>query len=184
MSSQWFGQHGAQQANADQIPALTNILKDCSAEFLGQLRTWLEQNPPAIPVTQILGFSQFTAQADRVSNTASESTVSTTYTDLATVGPRLTGLPDGKYLVVFGAGAQTSVAGIGAVMSISVNGATPVDADGATVQSASIAGGTSAVLKTLSSGGNNTLSVQYRIDGAATGGWLLRWLIALRYANA
>ena len=42
-------------ANEQLKPLVKNIF-DFSAEALGQIRTWLEQNPPAIPVTQIIGF--------------------------------------------------------------------------------------------------------------------------------
>lgn len=38
-------------------PKITSIF-DCSAEFLGQLRLWIEQNPPSISVKNILGFNQ------------------------------------------------------------------------------------------------------------------------------
>ena len=52
-----MGQHAPQATAAGgQIPVVTSILKDFSAEALGELRTWLEQNPPTIPITQISGF--------------------------------------------------------------------------------------------------------------------------------
>lgn len=62
MSSQWLGQHGAKPPNAGEIPVVTSILKDFSAEALGELRTWLEQNPPAISVKSIIGYNTNTVR--------------------------------------------------------------------------------------------------------------------------
>jgi hypothetical protein len=71
----------AQQANADRLPAVRSIF-DLSSEALGQLRTWLEQNPPSIPVTQIIGYQTNTVRIYKkatgtltVVNTATETDV-------------------------------------------------------------------------------------------------------------
>jgi len=164
----------------------TPIVKDIfgvSADFLGQFRTWLEQNPPAIPVSQIVGFSQFTAQANSVATR--ESTISTTYVNLTTAGPSLSGLPDGQYLFLFGCDAFNSVAGNQLTMSIKVNSTAAADSD-ATLADAPAATYKvclmRAVTKTLANGGNNTITCQYRVS-SGTGSFENRWLIALRFAN-
>lgn len=59
MSSQWFN---SKPANADQVPVVTSILRDFSAEALGELRTWLEQNPPSISVQNIIGYNTNTVR--------------------------------------------------------------------------------------------------------------------------
>jgi microcystin-dependent protein len=41
--------------NQEFLPIVKNIF-DLSSEALGQIRAWLEQNPPAIPITQVIGF--------------------------------------------------------------------------------------------------------------------------------
>lgn len=66
-----MGSKPAGLANANKIPGINNIF-DVSAEFLGQLRTWLEQNPPAVSVQSIIGYAQST-QASRVRLAANQS---------------------------------------------------------------------------------------------------------------
>lgn len=61
-------------SNEGAVPKVLNIF-DVSAEFLGQLKTWLEENPPAIPLTQIVGYQQQT-QATRV-ELATDQTINT-----------------------------------------------------------------------------------------------------------
>ena len=174
------GQQGAPTPGAGQIPVVTSILKDFSAEALGELRTWLEQNPPSIPVTQILGFTQFTVQQATPIIT-SETTTSATFTDLATVGPSITGLPDGKYVILFGSALSAS-AGANAIMGIKINSTEATTAD-PTVQTngTALTSAATAMVKTLSNGGNNTLTARYESSG--TGTFAIRWLIAIRYAN-
>lgn len=189
MSSHWFGQHGAQPANADQVPVVRSILKDFSAEALGELRTWLEQNPPAVTISSIIGFDQFTANVatDVATN---ETSTSAAFGDLATVGPSLSGIPNGKYLLLFGfTGKWSGAAATGQVMSVAVNGAGAVDGDACFVTSTATGGaGTEAstmrvVAKTLSSGSNSVVT-KYRATAAGnTANFQYRWLVALRYAN-
>lgn len=175
-------QHGAAPPNAGQIPVVTSILKDFSAEALGELRTWLEQNPPAVTIQSIIGFSQFTAQVAPVITTQ-ESRTTNSFSDLATVGPTLSGLSNGNYLVLFGALVNNNAGGGGA-MSVSVNGGAPSFSDRAF---SDLAGANISVMRAVTvslSAGNNTLTAQYEGNGAATSFWQLRWLIALRYSNA
>ena len=164
------------------IPLVKNIF-GVSSDFLGELKTWLEQNPPAIPITSVLGFNQFLASGATRINT-SQTRTSATYGDLATVGPTITGLSDGKYVVLYGA-ALSMNAGGPAFMGLAVNGTNPSD-DNEALQGAATNFGVSAmtaVLKTLNNGGNNTLKAVYRSDGVNTATFNRRWLIALRYSN-
>lgn len=182
MSSQWYGQHGAQPANAGQIPVVTSLLKDFSAEALGELRTWLEQNPPAVTIQSIVGFTQFVVRAAPSIQTA-EGTTSATYVDLATVGPTLTMLPDGQYLVLYGAYGSTSSAAQAVWMSVQPNSTAASDNDAAAFNTTSGVPGARGFLATLRNAGNNTLTAKYRADGAATGSFGRRWMIAFKYAN-
>lgn len=170
---------GLVPANAGAMPVVNSIF-DFSAEALGQLRTWLEQNPPSVSIENIIGFSQFTVQsADDV--VPSESTSSTTFTDLATAGPTIAGLSDGKYLFVFGAATiQTSSAGY---MGLKINSTEAISNECAVNSATQIVPGARALVKTLSSGGNNTVTCRYRVDGGS-GSWQRRWLHALRVSNA
>ena len=175
--------HSAEPPNSSAIPLIKDIY-GVSADFLGQLRTWFEQNPPSIPVTQIIGFNQFTVQS-ATSVITNDSTTSQTYVNLTNTGPTLTNLPDGQYVFVFGCIASNSTSGDGAVVSLSINGSTPDDNDGSQTQATVLTSVMRAVPKTLSGGGNNTVTMQYRVGVAGhTGHFAYRWLFGLRYANS
>lgn len=135
-----------------------------------------------LPIGQIIGFSQFTVQSDFIET--NESTTSLPYTDLATVGPTLTGIPDGQYILGFG--AQTGVVTDSASMSVSVNGAAASDADSATMGTSGAIGGNIVrfISSTMSTGGNNTVTAKYKTNNGTTIPFMRRWLIALKYANA
>lgn len=152
------------------------------AQFKEYMVQYLALNQPPIPISQILGFSQFVIQpADTVATL--ETTASTTYVDLATAGPTLTGLPDGRYLILFGAGMQTSVAGVPSIMNVQVNNVTPPANDEAFNFNTLAVSVTGWSVQTLSNGGNNTVTAKYRAGGAATATYFLRRLAALRYDN-
>ena len=185
MSQAQPGQDFATLTQPGNTPKITSLF-DFSAEALEQFRFWLEQNPPNIPITQILGFTQFTAQAaDRINT--SQSTTSTAYVALATQGPILTGLSDGKYLLMFGAALASNASTGAPLMNLKVNGTTPSD-DNEAVQGSNTTFGVSAstaVVKTLSNAGNNTVEAVYRTSNVAvTASFNHRWLVALRYSNA
>ena len=159
---------------------LNDIYTDISPQALGQLVDYITQSGIPIPVAQIVGFAQFTAQSAPFIGT-SETTTSTTYADLTTVGPTLSYVSNGKYLIAFGCTASNS--GQNATyISPNVNGTTPSDNDAA--QTATAAAGSLARITTASlSAGNNTVKLQYKV-AAGTGTFLNRWLVLLKYANA
>lgn len=135
-----------------------------------------------LPVSQIVGFSQNLPQYAFVGDR--ETTTSSTFTDLPHAGPTLTGLPDGTYLVGYGARMIGGDANGGAWMSVSVNGAAAQDNDAALNTNAFAVTSPNFVVKTLSNDGNNTLEAKYRRDGTATADFSVRWMIALKQANA
>jgi len=161
-----------------------------SPEALEQVAQWVEQRGIRTPISQVVGFSKFTAQIATVAT--SETRNNTAYGDLATAGPTLTLLPSGHYIFWYGAQALHSqdAGGSGtAYMSPSINGATPSDDVAAkslgspntlspysSVMSATIAD------LTLD---NNTVKCQYRTGAvlANAGTWNSRFLIALRTGN-
>jgi hypothetical protein len=147
------------------------------------VRKWL-QSSPVLPISQIFGFTQFTAQSAAVAT--SEATGSTTYADLATVGPTISGLADGHYVLLATSLISNSTGSVGSFASPSLNGSTPLDSDAAIVVT-SAAGvpqvtAIGASIQTLSSGNNNTIKMQYRV-GAGSGTFTYRKLIALKYGN-
>lgn len=158
-----------------------NSLFDFSAEALGQLKFWLEQSGLNIPVAQILGFTQFTAKV-ATQITTNETTTSLTYTDLATVGPSLTALPNGSYLVLFSSEARNTTPNDGAVMSLSFNGGAAGDGDAAYTFANLVQTTIGFTVVTLSSGAN-TIEAKYRADVGGTAEFQRRKLVAFKYAN-
>ena len=159
---------------------LTNSLQ-LPKDTLGYLVEYLSLNQPVIPVSQLSGFSSFNAQSARVET--EESTASGTYTDLATVGPQLTALPDGEYVVMYGCYGQNSGTST-ARISLKVNSTEAIDAEAAValVGATNVVSIMSAAIKTLSNNGNNTLTCRYRA-GSGTSTFGTRWLIAFKYAE-
>lgn len=144
-------------------PKITSIF-DFSTEALGQMKLWLEQAGINIPIGQVTGFLQF-APSVATPVAAQEQTTSTTYTDLATAGPTLTGLPDGKYLILFGATVVNAAGSGGGYVSVQGNSTAAIDADAIFHAGASISD-VNWVDKTLSSGSDkNTVTMKYRWDG-------------------
>jgi hypothetical protein len=133
-----------------------------------------------IPISQITGFSQGSGQYSFVGTV--ETTTSLTYTDLTTVGPQLT-VTDGQYAIFHGSLMQcVSGGGSVATQSVSVNGVTPIDADGTATNAATmLIPGMIALFKTIATGANNTIKVQYKgNDAAKTFQFRNRWLFAIR----
>lgn len=153
-------------------------------QFFSYIVSWIEQSGLQIPISQVFGFSQFNAQSARVD--ASETTTSTTYTDLTTAGPTVSGLSAGTYIVLFGAQASSSVATIASLMSISANAAAAVDGDSCAT-SVLTSNYQTAVAKAITatvSSSNNSFQCKYRTNGAATATFLYRWIVVLKAANA
>jgi hypothetical protein len=143
------------------------------------VQRWLA-DAPVFPISQVFGFTQFAAQTAVVATL--ESTTSTSYADLATAGPTLSALPDGKYVVVVAAAADASAAGVDCWMSYSVNGDSATDARGSRVATASIAGLSMFSTVSLSNNGSSTLTAKYRTSGG-TSSFTNRCLFALKYGN-
>jgi hypothetical protein len=118
-------------------------------------------------------------------NTA-EGTSSTSYTDLATVGPVLTGLADGTYVVLFGCtvfGGGTGGTDFGAHMGIQVNSTVATDAQSVEVgtNDTGIQVSGSIAVSVALANGTNTITAKYR--SAEDDDFPLfsnRWLIALK----
>lgn len=54
-----MAQHGvkAEPANNTAVPVVSTIF-DASAQFLGEMKTWLEENPPSLPITSVVGYKK------------------------------------------------------------------------------------------------------------------------------
>lgn len=152
--------------------------------FPKEFKTWLADyvalNIPDIPVSQLIGFSGFTVKVATRVNT-SETTTSATFTDLATVGPQLTGLADGQYMFVAACSILSST-GQDTFAGVKVNSTDPADADCAVLLASGANLGITFVSATLAAGGNNTVKVVYRTAGG-TATFARRQLVGLRFGN-
>ena len=148
--------------------------------FMASIPNYLEINPPLLPVSQITGFTKFTASA-ATSISAIESTSSGTYIDLATVGPQLTNLADGKYVVFVGVNDNSRFAASTTYVGVKVNSTEASDTNALRIPQTA---GAQALLISASAGGANTVTMRYRVtdSGGSTsiGG---RWMVALKYSN-
>ena len=131
-----------------------------------------------IPVSQLSGFSTFTAQFAPIIATV-ETTTSTSYVNLTTTGPQLTGLPDGQYVFIWSALAFCSASSDAAIMAVGYNGAaTDNTVQARTNQTVDYTSIVALNIQTLSAGSNSVLA-KYKTGTSAT--FSNRSLLALKY---
>lgn len=145
--------------------------------FLGGMVDYLTVNQPEIPASQVFGFSNYVPSYATVAT--SETTASTTYVDLATAGPTISGIPDGDYFILLGGRLSVTPAPNSTFISLSINGSTPADADGALQPLGSAISVVTGIQKTLSNSGSNTIKCQYRVAGG-TGTFANRFVAVFR----
>lgn len=138
-----------------------------------------------IPGSQIVG-----GRANVPSNYAfvatGETTTSSTYGNLSTVGPTLERMADGDYLLMWGALAVVATAGSGitAKMGVQINSTVASDADSCVSGVAIGASVSVARLKTLENNNNNTVTAKYASNDNTTAvGFTYRWLMALKVGS-
>ena len=153
--------------------------------FMAYVQDFIQTSRLTIPIGQIIGFAQFLGQSKFVN--PSQSTTSTSFTDLATVGPELLTLPDGKYVVAWGCTINNGTGGSdNSSMVVYANGTQLEDPDGnfpgiVTNSVANVPACVFAVVD-MKNSGNNSLVAKYKVS-AGTGNFGQRWLFALKIAN-
>lgn len=168
--------------------SLTDQQRDDLTKLLGapiffpdEYKTWITDfvatNIPLIPYTQFLGARMNLARSGNFVATA-ESTTSSSYVDLATVGPTIAGIADGDYLVMFGG----FVDGQGGLISYSVNGAAASDST-AVWENDNAAALSRADIVTLKNNHNSTIQLKYRKDGGAGPTFSRRWIVVIRIST-
>lgn len=148
-------------------------------EFPDEFKRWVGDyfatNVPLIPYGNLLGARVNIAKSGDYISTQ-EGPATTAYGDLSTVGPSVTGLADGVYVVLWGA-----VTGGGeheGYMGISVNGDTPQNAESAGSQfDQNIAHGR---LITVKNDHNTSMVCKYKGTQQT---WGQRWLAVIRVAT-
>jgi hypothetical protein len=134
-----------------------------------------------LPIGEIAGFLDvFTPQAATRIPTA-QTTTSTSFTDLGTVGPQLSDIPDGQYLIGFGAAMKNDTNR--SLMGVKLNTTEAADTDCVWSEVTASVSTATFLLKTLTNTGSNTITARYRVTGG-TGTFENRWLVALRVGNA
>ena len=104
--------------------------------------------------------------------------------DLATVGPKISNLPAGKYLFIFGALCGTSAAAAIDHVGLSFSGQPVAAGESIDIStSTDIEWGVYCVLHTFTDANavNNTVTMKYSTS-TGTGDFRERWLISLKYA--
>ena len=156
---------------------LTHALR-LPKDTIGYLVERMALDSLQIPVSQLSGFSTFTAQFAPII-TAAQTTTSTSYVDLATIGPTLSGLPDGKYVLIWGCQAFCSASSDEAIMAVGYNGAaTDNTVQARTNQTVDYTSIVAFNIQTLSAGSNSVLA-KYKTGTSAT--FSNRSLLALKY---
>jgi hypothetical protein len=135
---------------------------------------------------QIDGLSRLTPHTAEVLTSEAKSW-DATYGDLATVGPELTDLGKGTYLVMFGAEVLHQEASVESSMTVSINGATALSSDGVTYFTSSNSNWYALrryIVLDLPLP-SNTLVCKYRRvgDGATTANFKNRSLVAIRVGS-
>lgn len=176
---------GLSQQEMELLKKLFGSPMDFPTEFKAWLTSFIEANPPVLPISQIFGFSQFTATAAEAAGTVT--TTSTSYVALSG-GPDLLEVPKGKYLIGLGCDASSNPSGssIGARMSVDTNGSGAADSRAAVSASLQADNETSVSKFFLTDLPNdvNTITSKYRSSASDnTARFLYRWIIALKYAN-
>lgn len=161
-----------------------NTIYDVHPSFLGDLGEYFTQNPFPIPISQVDGYTAQTPYS-APSIMTEENTSSVAFVDLNTPGPLLSALPDGLYMLTWGATAKVSSTLTRARMCISVNGAVPDVSMQAYTQSTTSSGiSFQTSLRIQGQTGGNSIRCQYSIAASpATGTFGGRFLNATRMSG-
>lgn len=164
-----------------------------AAQWNASVRDNLLETGPAKATTSggYLAVGAANTLVERVTSSAvvttSETTTSTTYTDLATVGPAVTATASAKAVVLWSARMSNNIANAGCLVGIDLTGATtitPTDAAALAHTSATanaVQGCSYAHVFSVGSG-STTYTLKYRNDtGATTGTFLSRRIHVLPY---
>lgn len=178
------------QEEREQVKRTLGFPEEFPTKFGAWILDYVKQNG-SLPRSAVVGLPNLTPAYATV--LTGETTSSTAYTNLATVGPTLTGLGDGVYFVIFGC-QMTVVANIwGGAMSVASDDQVATDGNGFAIAMTTAEGaeveaynlpGMRAVLLTLTHGGNNTLTAKYRFVSGTNPSYSNRWLAAIRVGNA
>lgn len=157
--------------------------EDFPQEFWSAVNQKVALDGEPIPASQIQGGKTLPFYEATIINSL-ETTTSTTFTDLSTIGPTLTNLSDGSYLVIGEASCHNDTDTLVSIMALQINDTAP-SGDSTTLFTAGTSStqGAGVLLVDLRNNNNNTLTCKYRVNGASTGTWFHRRLYAFKVGN-
>jgi hypothetical protein len=147
---------------------------DTGSDETIELSTALDAKAPSASPTFTgnLVWSDATLRADTNAVATTQTTTSTSYTDLATAGPSVTVTTGTKALVIVGAFSYNSAVGNSSFMSAAVSGASTVAASddicfsyAPATSNTDISRASRAILLTGLTAGSNTFTAKYRASG-------------------
>ncbi len=152
---------------SDEVRAEIELLLSHPLHFPDEFKRWMGDfvatNVPMIPFSHIFGSRVNIARSGNTIITA-ETAPGGTYGDMATVGPQITDIADGKYLLMYGARGRDRT-------SISVNGATAVDDDSIWGEEAGPSAGRMKIVS-MNNDNLNTVCLKYKGSGTISHRWL------------
>lgn len=171
-----------------ELEQIDRFLRDpqLPTDFETWISEWIGGHLLSLPASSLLGAANFIYRVASQVNT-SETTASTSWTNLATTGPELTQLANGRWLVFWGAKYDQASSDSHGYMGMSANGATP--SDGQAAHNHEDTFGKQALMyarhfgvegaPALSADHLNTLTAKYKASGG-TARFEDRWMVALR----
>lgn len=180
---------GSPATTQDDVALMQRVFQAAAAnplmlptDFMSYVLDYVQTSRLIIPIGQVFGFIQYAPGFTKIET--QESTTSTLFVDLSTVGPEVDGLADGQFIALWGAACFTTDATKQALVALSVNGVTD-----ATVYTECQGGSPVSVARgtvlTLSNGGSNSVKCVYASgDVTNTASFRHRWLILLRVSKS
>ena len=188
----------AQTSTQEDIALMQRVLRAAAQNpnlipdiFMPYVVDFVQTSRLQIPIGQVPGFAQFTPTFLRTPKTP-VSITATSASALPDTDFRLTGLPDGRYVILFGANMEiTSVGAIGNYLTLTLSGSPGAFNDGGSLTTVvhtalgieSLAGISTWIASNAALGGSNFLQLLAFITGSPTALIGDRWVLALRYAN-
>lgn len=168
----------------EEIAQVRRLLSDPLA-FPQTFKNWiLAWVVPELSGAAVIGAGSV-IETDRIADAETQAGPAS-YDDLSTVGPTVSDLPKGTYLMIFGAIMSSEAGGSPSNsphhMSISINGDTASDDDACWHRVGEEAPVISVVVKDLTET-TNTVECKYRSGDASNGTWQNRYLIVIRQAT-
>lgn len=170
--------------SGDEIRYLDRLLSDplaYPAIFKNWLLAYLRDNLRGLPLSSVSNAGGLVDYGGPI--VTREQILATGYGNLATVGPSITGLPSGVFVVSHGCALFINAGGVRAYQSVSINGGTPSDDNAVVSEQATLGPSGSFSFVASLQAESNDLLLQYRAANVAGAQFERRWLEAIRIST-